>query len=283
MRFFFRSRKFKIMLTITCVVVTLALIASIIGSAFSPQNGILGAATSTITGFFNNISNEVNDFFKKFKSNDELMKENLSLKNQVNELTSDLMEYEKAKQENEMYEKYYGIKEQNTDYIMEPATLISRNADDPYGSFNINKGSLQGIALRDPVITDGGLVGYISEVNPSYSKVTTILDSAISCGGLDRRTRDAGIVSGELKLAEQGKTRINNLLRSSSVASGDYIVTSGGGVFPEGIVIGTIDSIHNEAYSTALYGIITPIVDFSELRDVMVITYFTGQGNATGE
>lgn len=283
MRFFFRSHKFKIMLTITCVVVTLALITSIIGSAFSPQNGVLGAATSTITEFFNNISNEFNSFIKKFESNDELMKENLSLKEQINELTSDLMDYEKAKQENEMYEKYYGIKEQNTDYIMEPAMIISRNADDPYGSFNINKGSLQGVALHDPVINESGLVGYISEVNPSYSKVTTILDTTISCGGIDRRTRDSGIVWGELKLAEEGKTRINNLLRSSSVAAGDYIVTSGGGVFPEGIVIGTVDSVHNEAYSTALYGIITPIVDFSELRDVMIITYFTGQGNATGE
>jgi len=283
LRFFFRSRKFKIMLSITCIIVSMALIGAIIGSAFSPQNGIFGAATSSITRFFNNISKEVSVFFEKFQSNDELMRENLSLKQQVNDLTSDLMDFEKAKQENEMYKKYYGIKEQNTDYIMEPAMLISRNADDPYGSFNINKGSLQGIALHDPVITDAGLVGYISEVNPSYSKVTTILDTAISCGGLDRRTQDAGVISGELSLAEQGKTRINNLLRSSAVTSGDYIVTSGGGVFPEGLVIGTIDSIHNETYNTALYGIVTPIVDFSELRDVMVITYFTGQGNATGE
>jgi len=283
LRFFFRSKKFKIMLTITCIVVAMALVTALIGSAFSPQNGVLGAATSSISEFFNGLSKNIGVFFEKFQSNDELMQENLELKQQINELTSDLMDYEKAKQENEMYEKYYGIKEQNTDYIMEPAMLISRNLDDPYGSFNINKGSLQGIALHDPVITDAGLVGYISEVNPSYSKVTTILDTAISCGGLDRRTRDAGIVSGELSLAEKGKTRINNLLRSSSVAAGDYIITSGGGVFPEGIIIGKIDSVHNESYNTALYGIITPIVDFGELRDVMVITYFTGQGNAAGE
>ena len=169
MRFFFRSRKFKIMLTITCSIVVISLITAIVGSAFSPQNGVLGAATSSITEFFNNISNEIGLFFEKFQSNDELMQENLALKQQINDLTSDLMDYEKAKQENEMYEKYYGIKEQNTDYVMEPAMLISRNADDPYGSFNINKGSLQGIALHDPVITDAGLVGYISEVNPSYS------------------------------------------------------------------------------------------------------------------
>ena len=283
MRFFFRSQKFKIILTVTCVVLILALITAIVGSAFSPQNGILGGATASITEFFNNISYGIDSFFEKFEENTDIMEENLALKKKVNELTSDLMDFEKAKQENEMYEKYYGIKEHNTDYIMEPAMLISRNADDPYGSFNINKGSLQGIALNDPVITDAGLVGYISEVNPSYSKVTTILDTAISCGGLDQRTRDAGIISGELSLAEQGKTRLNNLLRSSGVATGDYIVTSGGGVFPEGLVIGTVDSVHNETYNTALYGIITPIVDFNELRDVMVITYFTGQGNTTGE
>lgn len=283
MRFFFRSQKFKIILTVICAILIMALITAIVGSAFSPQNGILGAATSSITKLFNDISNEVGSFFKKFESNNELIEENLALKQKVNELTSNLMDYEKAKQENEMYEKYYGIKEHNTDYIMEPAMLISRNLNDPYGSFNINKGSLHGIALNDPVITEDGLVGYICEVNPSYSKVTTILDTAISCGGLDRRTRDAGIISGELSLAEQGKTRLNNLLRSSGVATGDYIVTSGGGVFPEGLVIGTVDSVHNEHYSTALYAIITPIVDFSELRDVMVITYFTGQGNATGE
>lgn len=283
MRFFFRSRQFKIILGITSCVLVLALVAGIVGSAFSPQNGVVGAVTSSVQGFFQSCSNWVSDFATKFQNNSDLMLENSSLKAQVNQLTSDLMGYEDARQENEMYEKYYGIKEQKSDYVMEPAMLISRNADDPYGSFNINKGSMQGISLNDPVITNAGLVGYISEVNPSYSKVTTVLDTAISCGGIDRRTRDSGMISGELSLAEKGKTRLNNLLRSSGIASGDYIVTSGGGVFPEGLVIGTVDSVHNESYNTALYAIITPIVDVAEIRDVMVITYFAGQGNATGE
>lgn len=283
MRFFFRSKKFKIMLAVTSCIVVLALISAIIGSSVSPQNGIVGAITSSVEGFFADCSDWVNDLFKKMDGNEALMLENASLKSQNNELTSKLMEYEKAKQENEMYEKYYGIKEQHTDYIMEPAMLISRNADDPYGSFVINRGSLNGISLYDPVITEAGLVGYISEVNPSYSKVTTILDSEISCGGLDRRTRDTGIITGELSLAEKGKTRLNNILRSSTTTAGDYIVTSGGGVFPEGLVIGTVDSVHNENHSTALYAVITPTVDFSELRDMMVITYFSGQNGSEDE
>lgn len=282
MRFFFRSRKFKIMVAVTACVIVLAFFSWAIGSSLSAQNSVVGGITTSVQNIIANCSNWFSDFFGRFEANGELMHENASLKAEVDKLTSDLMDYEKAKQENEMYEKYYGIKEQHSDYTMEAAMLISRNEDDPYGSFIINKGSINGIKLHDPVITESGLVGYIAEVNPSFSKVMTILDSGMNCGAMDRRTRDAGIISGELTLAEAGKTRMNNLLRSSGVASGDYIVTSGGGIFPEGLVIGTVDSIHNDSYNTSLYAQITPSVDFEELRDMMVITYFSGQGESSG-
>ncbi len=283
MRFFFRSKKFKIMLSTLAIFVVLFLAAWMVGSSFSPQNSVVGAVTASVSEIVTRCRNWCSDFFGRFEKNGQVMLENASLRAKVDQLTSDLMGYEEAKQENEMYEKYYGIKEQHRDYTMEPAMLISRNQEDPYGSFVINKGSLQGISLHDPVITEAGLVGYISEVNPSFSKVTTILDGTIHCGGMDRRTRDAGVITGEVSLAEQGKTRMNHLLRSSGVATGDYIVTSGGGVFPEGLVIGQVDSVHNESYNTALYAVITPTVDFSELRDMMVITYFSGQGSAAGD
>ena len=52
MRFFFRSKKFKVMLSITCAVLILALLAGIVGSSFTPQNGVIGAVTSSATEFF---------------------------------------------------------------------------------------------------------------------------------------------------------------------------------------------------------------------------------------
>lgn len=279
MRFFFRSRKFKIMLTITACVLVLAIVSAVIGSSLTPQNSVIGAITTSVQSAVTNVSNWFSDIFKKMGDNEELMLENAKLKAQINDLTSDLVDYQEAQQENEFYKKYLGIKEKNPDYVMEPAALISRNADDPYGSFVINKGSINGISLYDPVITEAGLVGYISEVNPSYSKVCTVMDSSIKCGGIDKRTRDVGIVSGELSLAEKGKTKMVNLLRSSGVATGDYIVTPGGDVFPEGLIIGIVESIHNAKTDTSLYAVIQPVVDFAEIRDVMVITYFSGQGN----
>lgn len=268
------------MLSVVSFIVVIALAAAIFGGAASPLNSVIGSITTSVQGAFKSCENWVSDLFTKIGSNEQLMLENSSLKAQINELTEQLTDYDKTKQENEQYEKYYSIKEQHTDFLMQPATVISRNEEDPYGSFIINKGALQGIEKYDPVITDEGLVGYITEVNASYCKVTTVLDSAISCGGLDRRTGDTGVVTGEINLAEQNKTRLTHVLRSSGVAVGDYIVTSGGGVFPEGLTVGRVDSIHNDKLNTALYAVITPAVKFDQLRDVMVITYFTGQGQA---
>ncbi|MBQ4154344.1 MAG: rod shape-determining protein MreC [Clostridia bacterium] len=277
MRFFFRSRKFKIMLGITAGVLVLALVSLFIKNSVMPQNSVIGAITTRIQSYATGVSNWCSDIFKKMGDNEKLMLENAELKAQINDLNSKLVDYQSLQQENEFYKKYLEIKEKNPDYVMEPADLISRNAEDPYGSFVINKGSLNGVALYDPVITEAGLVGYIGEVNPSYSKVITILDANIKCGGMDKRTKDVGIVSGELTAAEAGKTKMINLLRSSGVATGDFIVTPGGEVFPEGIVIGTVDSIHNSKTDISLYAVITPVVDFKELREVMVITYFSGQ------
>lgn len=277
MRFFFRSRKFKIMLGITAGVLVLALVSLFIKNSVMPQNSVIGAITTRVQSYATGVSNWFSDIFKKMGDNEELMLENAELKAQINDLNSKLVDYQSLQQENEFYKKYLEIKEKNPDYVMEPADLISRNAEDPYGSFVINKGSLNGVALYDPVITEAGLVGYIGEVNPSYSKVITILDANIKCGGMDKRTKDVGIVSGELTAAEAGKTKMINLLRSSGVATGDFIVTPGGEVFPEGLVIGTVDSIHNSKTDISLYAVISPVVDFKELREVMVITYFSGQ------
>ena len=164
-------------------------------------------------------------------------------------------------------------------YYISIEYLISKNADDVYKSFLIDKGALQGVSLYDPVITNQGLVGYVGEVASNYSKVITILDPSLSCGAYDSRTKDVGVLEGNLESAKQNKARIKNLSRTSSVAIGDMIVTSGGGVFPSGLLIGTLETLHREDYAIGVYGIIAPAVDFDSIKNVMVITGFSGQGN----
>ena len=123
-----------------------------------------------------------------------------------------------------------------------------------------------------------GLVGFVSETGLTTSKVVTVLSPELSAGALDNRTNDSGVLSGSAAFASKGRTRFYNLSRSCNIAVGDYVVTSGEGIFPSGLLIGTIQAIGSDKYNTSIYAEIKPFVDLDTVKSVMVITEFDGQG-----
>lgn len=278
MRFFFRSKQFKIILVTIIVFISVAIGCIIIGGKMSPQANIFGSIAAPFRTAFTKLSNAITDFADSYNEGNNLMIKNSELQSEINELRKQLADYEKVTKENEFYKNYLEIKDNNLDFNFIPATLISRDKEDPYKSFVINRGSSSDIAKNDPVITDAGLVGYISEVGLTTAKVTTILSPDITLGALDNRTNDSGIVQGSLTQAKDGNTKFLNLSRSCNVAIGDYVVSSGEGIFPSGLLIGTIQSIGSDEYNTSIYAAVKPFVAMDEIRDIMVITNFEGQG-----
>lgn len=278
MRFFFRSKQFKVILAVFLSFVLLTVTFQIIGQKMAPTANIAGA----IAAPFQSMTKSVIDFFKNldtiYNDGEEILLENTKLKNQLNELREKISDYEKISAENEFYKEYLKLKEVNEDFEFVPATLISYDVDDPYKSFVINSGSSSGIELYDPVISEAGVVGYITELGISTAKVTTILSKDITVGALDNRTSDSGLVSGTLHYAEKNTCKFYNLSRSCSVAIGDYVVTSGEGIFPDGLIVGEIESIGSDEIDNSIYAVISPFVNFDEIKNVMVITDFDGQG-----
>ena len=189
------------------------------------------------------------------------------------------MNYEEYKHENEELRKYLDIeyKEEHPDFEMTPAAVVARDPDSRFYSFTIDKGSLDGVAPYDPVVCADGLVGRVKEVGLTYSKVITILDVEIDVGAYDARTRDIGIVNGSVALAADGRCIMNYLPRESGAAQGDLVVTSGGNLYPKGLVIGKIARLDNAPGNISLYAEIEPTADIRNLTDVMVITSFNGQ------
>ena len=277
MRFFFKSKQFKIILTILICLISISIIFASIGGKIAPQANIIGTLTAPIRSAATTISRAVSDFVSTYNNGNEIMLENTELEAEINELREQLADYQKITAENEFYKKYLEIKDSHPDFKFTGATLISRNNADPYKSFVINRGSTSGVSEFDPVITEAGLVGYVSEVGLTTSKVMTILSPELTLGALDNRTNDSGIISGSIEIAKKGQTKFYNLARSCSVAVGDYVITSGEGVFPAGLLIGTINSIGNDRYNTSLFATVEPFADIDEIRDVMVITDFKGQ------
>jgi len=281
MRFFFRSRQFRVIVSVFLAIVLVALTFGFVGKRMAPHSDAVAVITAPIRNGFTSIGNKFKDIANAISNGNELLIKNNDLSAQIDELRKKIADYDEIKSENDFYKDYLGIKEANPDFEFVSASVISKDADDVFMGFVIGKGSSSGVAVYDPVITDSGLVGYISEVGLTTSKVTTILSPEITFGAIDNRTDDSGIISGNPQLAKDGSCRLSNLSRASSIAIGDYIVTSGEGVFPDGILVGSVDSIGSDEYISSIYADITPFVNFKDLRKVMVITSFEGQGAIT--
>lgn len=279
MKEIFKGRNFKILIAVLLVLLGIMMYAA----SRSTEQGFAASLASYITRPIQKlsalVSGGIGGFTDQFEDIEAVRAENELLQKKCRELTAQMVDYESLKAENEELRAISGISERNTDYEFEMATVISRDATDTFNTFIIDKGENHGVALYDPVITADGLVGYVSQLGPISSKVTTIVSSASSVGAVDSSTRDGGVLIGDLELASQGYAKLSYLARDCDVTTGDIIVTSGlGGIFPKDLVVGEVVEIKPEAQDISLYAVIEPAADIDGCTTVFVITDFDGQG-----
>ena len=280
---FFKSGKFKILTAVLAVLIALMFVTAYLGGRASPLSQALGIVVAPLQKLSSNISGAASGFFEKFLSAQQLYDENIALREEIRELREQLVDFEEYKRENEHYREVLGLKEQNPEFTFEPAEVIGRDPNDRFYGFTIDKGSLNDVSVRDPVITPDGLVGWVSEVGLNYAKVSTILDVSVDVGAVDTRTRDSGVVTGDISLAAQGLCKLGYLPRESAVTAGDIIQTSGlssafGMVFPKGLIIGKVTEVRAEPSGIVLYAVIEPTAKITSVKDVFVLTSFPGQG-----
>jgi rod shape-determining protein MreC len=152
-----------------------------------------------------------------------------------------------------------------------PARIIGRNVSNWYRAIIINKGDRDGIKPEMGVITHAGVVGRVIRVNPTTAIVLLLSDPNVAITGMVQNTRDEGIIQG----TPQGTIHMKYLPPLSPVQPGDPVVTSGlTGDFPRGLQIGRVQQVTKADTDLFQLGEIDPIVDFSKLEGVLVITSF---------
>lgn len=275
---FFKSARFKILMGLFIVFVAFMLRAAWTGGLSPGLEQAVGMAAVPFQKSAAAIAGFVSSYFQRYVRADEIAAENEALHEQLNELRGQLVDFETFKRENETLKQFLGIKEEHPDFQLEPAAVVSRDQDNRLShSFTIDKGYLNGVSPLDPVVSPDGLVGRIHEVGANYSKVVTILDVSSDVGAYDVRTRDIGTVTGDFELAARGNCKLSYLPRESGAAVGDLIVTTGGGLFPKDLTIGTVTRVSPEAGGISLYAVVEPAAQIADLTDVMVIKSFEGQ------
>ncbi len=256
---------------------------------YSATTGGFASIPATLTGIFvtpvqsavTAVSDGVSDFFGQLTGGGELRDRLEQLEKENAALRQQLVEYDKIKQENDWYNEILGLHEERSDYTFASGRVIGRDPSDVYGNFTISAGTNAGIAANDPVITsDGVLVGVVQEVGLTFSKVRTVLDPATKVAAQISRTGDTAYTAGAtVDRAREGVIRLTTLERSSGAAIGDTLVTSGiGGVYPAGLQIGRVQQVTGATDGMTLNADIDLLSDIFDLKQVMVITSFDGQG-----
>lgn len=283
MKDFFHSRSFKLLVAVVFILLGLMLYTASSGNSLTANLlGFLSTPMQKVSTVITNNAATATD--TATRSNEELLKEIDALKSENADLRNKLINYYTYQQQNAQLLKYYNLQKDNPDLKMTAAAVIGRDPNDLFYGFQIDRGSSSGIAVNDPVVTESGVVGWISSVNASYSRVTTLLSPDTKISAIDKVTRDSGVMSTNLKMADQGLIKLGYLSADTTVKEGDIIVTSGlGGVFPRDLAVGTVKKLGHEETDVSLYAEVTPFVDVKTVRDVMVITHFNGQGQALAD
>lgn len=276
----FRSTGFKILVAVVFVMFCLMLVTSNSGSSVTAK--LFGYVTTPMQRISTVVTNNATVTAQSVtQSKDDLIAENKKLKEQIDELNKKLVNYYTYQQENAQLRKFLELKSENQDFKPVSAAVIGRDPNDLFGQFTIDQGTQSGVSLNDPVVTEAGVIGWVSSVNSSYSKVTTILSPDTKISAVDKANRETGVIGSDIQSADQGILKLQYLSSGTKVKAGDIIVTNGiGGVYPRNLIVGTVKTIKHSPYDVSLYAEVTPAVNVKEVRDVMVITSFLGKGQA---
>lgn len=278
MQKFFKSWGFKLICALAVLSIAVMVRAAAVGDTDVFISQTLSVISQPFLKLSTSVSESVNGFLDRFVRTEDVFLENEELRRQLREANDKLVEYENIKRENEQFREFLQLKENNPDYDFETATVIGRDSTSRFGSFTIDKGSVDGIEVADPVITSDGLVGIVWEVGLTYSHVRTVIDISVDVGVYSISTRDSGIVSGDITLSSEGLCKLHYLPKNSGISAGELIVTSGiGGVFPKNLVVGTVRSIELDSNGLSLSAAIEPAADIAGVTDVLVIKSFDGQ------
>ena len=276
---FLKSKKFKVVLWLRALLIGLMLYAVFVGGYTISGVGFFKTVAAPFQKVSNAISQRVEFGLDLYRNAENYYEENRALREEINTLHTELADYEATKEELERLQAFIGIKEKHEDYTMTaPFDVTGYVTNDPYCTFMIDGGSDDGISLYDPVVSDSGLVGVITELGTDTATVTTILSPELSVSAGTRSSKERGVLTGSISLAMDGMCKLQYLDKNTSLKKDKIILTTGeNGLFPSGYVIGYVKETAMDDTGLTAYAKIEPASDLKKLSLVVVITDFSGK------
>lgn len=217
--------------------------------------------------------------FNTFETADDVKntyQENKQLKRQIKDASAMQAQIDALEAENASLETEMNLRNSLTDYETIQATVISRSPDDWSEELVINKGSQDGLEKEMSVLSQYGLVGRVTEVSLTSSKVTL----------LSTPKQRNNLVSAEIVVGKEGSTYgvvsgyddtsqrliMSQVTSETELEEGLLVMTSGlSDKTPRSLLIGTIDEVDRGGFGLTQEVYIKPAADFNDIRYVTIV------------
>ncbi|HNT30450.1 MAG TPA: rod shape-determining protein MreC [bacterium] len=232
----------------------------------------LDTVSIPVAQFFDGFSRKVLGVGTFIGNIGNLTEENKLLSERLKSLEAENAQIEELQIENQHLREQLGL-EQKQGYDTLNARVVAREPTGIVRVITVNRGQADGVAVRMPVVvSEGLLVGYISEVYEHSARITFLLDASLEVPARLQTSRVDGMVKGQ----ELGQGLIMELIpQGVEVTRGNRIVTSGiGDIFPAGLLIGYVQAVYQAPDELFQKADVLPAVDFERLEQVVIITAF---------
>ncbi len=275
MKKYFKNRFFTVMVVLTLLFTIVPTVYYQMGITF-PLRDTLNTLLVPMQKLFLAAADAVDGFTGYFYKFNALVEENASLKEEVASLQAQIYDNREIEEMYAWVSDFLEMKTEHMDYQFTAASVTGRENGNYASILTLDIGEGAGITVGMPVVCSQGLVGRITEVGKSWSRVTTIVEAQSAVGAYVERSHAAGIVEGDFTLASDGICIMNYLPADADIAEGDRILSSGyGDIYPRGLVVGYVKTVTENPYTRSLTAEITCAAPISSLDNVMIVTSFT--------
>ncbi len=265
------SQKF-ILSALTVVCFALIAVSFFTDKLTAPVQNVLSYVITPLQKGINGMGLWLTDRADYFATIDELRQHNEELKAELDNVKEKNLVLVQDQIELNNLRELYALDNKIPGYDKVAARVIGKGSGNWFSTFTIDKGSRDGILVDMNVICGNGLVGIVTDVTDNTATVRSIIDGNSNVTGMLVTSSDTCNVRGDLELMDSGYIHLEYMQKDVDVSDGDMIVTSNiSDKYIQGILIGYVKNITEDANSLTQSGYLVPAVDFERLTEVLVI------------
>lgn len=249
--FFIRNKNFLLFAVLFAVSIMLTI------QTHNYHNDKFISSANVITGGIFKFKNNLTQYFNLETANNQLLDENLILRQRL-ERFSDLKQIPAL--DTNQVPKF--------EYLS--ATVINNNYSKTKNQITLDKGTAADLKIDMGVISTHGLVGIVSDISKNYATVQSILNTKSKINAKLKKSNHFGTLIWNTKAPNV--VQLIDIPRIAKIEKGDTIITGGRStIFPEGILIGTVEDFHSDKDDNYYYVNIRLFNDMTSLQHVYLI------------